>query len=226
MKSQSLRAALIAGGCIGVLVAIAEIQRSSRGTGTAGYSSVATILDGALAFAVSSLVWGLVTYAIATRINKRRLRKDPQLASGSPEVVHPARWLVVGAVIVGVVLLMGALVMSGTPKSGTAPTSAAPADTPSFESEYGACHAYGAVLINSASNSFAERPYFEILQERSQTMYPEFSQEIAAILNDAEPTSDQLAAPLITCWEDEWLSDSELQGMKAQYDAAMNGSGD
>ncbi len=57
-------------------------------------------------------------------------------------------------------------------------------------------------------------------------MYPEFSQEIAAILNDAEPTSDQLAAPLITCWEDEWLSDSELQGMKAQYDAAMNGSGD
>lgn len=77
VKSKSLRAALIAGGCIGVLVAIAEIQRSSRGTGTAGYPPVATILDGALAFAVSALVWGLVTYAIATRINKRRLRQEP-----------------------------------------------------------------------------------------------------------------------------------------------------
>ena len=140
-----------------------------------------------------------------------------------PLAVHPARWLGAGAAIV--VLLIGALVMSGAPKGRTA-TSAVQAYVPPFTTADGACDAFGSVVVHSTElNAEYEVAAFQLVQERSRTLYPEFSQEIAAFLAVARPTSDQLAAPLLTCREDGWLSDADLQSIEAQYEAARNSTG-
>lgn len=218
-KRRSLHAALIVGGCLGAVVALA--QPSTRGLARSGNTAgqvVAVLIDVTIAFSITALVWGLVTYAIALRVNKRRVEKQGVLAVGAQKETHPGRWLAVGSALVLLSFFTGAAVSAANRNTMQIQ---ARNEIPSITSTDHACYVFTTALEDLAERNETETYVWTVLgviRDRS-AFYPEFSRNISVVLDAATPTNEQKAAVIQTCIDDGHITLPEAQAWASRMDA-------
>lgn len=135
-KWKSLQAALAVGGILGFFVAFVQPTVQSLGKPpNTPYEVVAGLIDGSLAFFVTALVGGVVTYVIALDGNKRRVAAQPQFAAGHVKIVHPGRWLAAGFALpaLAVLSVLAVVAITGAPNSSQPSTAAVSATSPAAQ---------------------------------------------------------------------------------------------